>query len=434
MSSLRNRLQSLQSRMAEISDEIEAIGQTAQDENRDLNDDETKLLDELGTEFDGLVEKESTLKSNIASLEKVRALKAPEPQGMVPQIASGTKLAVAVASHDRSKYFNSSEEAYAMGRWLFGLCGHQSSRQWSIQNGFDYRNDQSVGDDPSGGYTVPKPLMATIIRLLEEYGIFRRFARNVPMSAMTLDVPKRSSGLTVRYPGEGQEILRSDIVTEQVNLIAKKYACLNVMSSELAEDAIISWTDLVAREIAWAIALAEDTNSFLGDGSATDGGISGIQSALLAGSKKTVAAGSVTLSDLEDLAGSLANYAGISPAWYMSRYMYFTVVLNLLNQAGGTDMRQVEAGGELMLMGAPVRITNVLPGQTVGAGDLYIVYGDLQMGAMLGVRRQLNIRLLTELFAVTDQIGIIATSRSDTAIHETGDATDAGAIVGLFNA
>ena len=115
----------------------------------------------------------------------------------------------------------------------------------------------------------------------------------------------------------------------------------------------------------------------------------------------------------------------------MNRYAYFTVVVGLLNAQGGTDMRQTEEGGELMLMGYPVTFTQVLPGKSAAAGDLGIVFGDLALGAIMGTSRQLTMRLLTELYAASDQVGMVATSRSDSVIHSVGDADNAGAIVGL---
>ena len=194
----------------------------------------------------------------------------------------------------------------------------------------------------------------------------------------------------MKYPGEGNAIDPSDVTVDQVNLVAKKYAMLNIMSSELSDDSIISWTDLVAREMAWALALAEDTNSFLGDGTATFGGITGIANALAAGSLLPGAAGlwgGISLNLLEELAGLPPAYPGFQGRWYMSKYAYFNVVVSLLNAAGGTDMRQVEAGGDFMLMGYPVTWTQVLPGKAGADGDLAIVFGDLAMGSMLGVRR-----------------------------------------------
>ena len=438
--SLRKQLKGKQERMGEILDEIEGIGATAQAEDRDLSDDEMTLIADLQAESKKHEASIVTLKDAVANADRAKENRLNAEAIHVNReshsvITGGNLLSVpAKAKGSKTKYFENEAEAYAMGKWILGLCGENASRRDAIAMGFSYENDQAGGSPSLGGATVPTPLAATIIRLVEEYGVFRRFSRNMPMSAATLDVPRRTGPLTVMYPNEGQVITGSDVTSDQVQLVAKKYAVLNIMSTELLEDAIISWTDLIATEIAWSIALAEDTNSFLGDGTGTYGGITGIANALQAGSLIAGGAGlwgGVDLGRLEQLAGMPPAYAGFQGRWYMNRYAYFTAIVSLLNAAGGTDMRQIEQGGELMLMGYPVTFTQVLPGKSGADGDLGIVFGDLALGSMLGTARNLNIRLLTELYAASDQVGMVATSRSDTVIHDVGDADNAGAIVGL---
>ena len=206
--SLRSQLQTCQSRLHEIRDEIEAIGQAAEDDNRDISEDEGKIIDDLRAEFESQERKEKTLKGAVESFERTQRERLPAPSNVaeMPAAAGGVAKLPAVARGQRSKVFKETRDAYAMGRWLYGMCGDQKSREWAISQGYDYRNAQEVGTDTAGGFSVPTPLAAEIIRLIEEYGVFRQFSRNMPMSAMTLDVPKRTTGLTIYYPGEGNAI------------------------------------------------------------------------------------------------------------------------------------------------------------------------------------------------------------------------------------
>ena len=250
-------------------------------------------------------------------------------------------------------------------------------------------------------------------------------------------MPRYDDGLTVYYPAEGGSITASDLTFGQVNLAATKYAALALMSTELNEDSVISMTDLITRDIAYKFALAEDTNSFLGDGGAGFGGITGIGTALQDGSKVTLATAgwaNLALADLHQAVGLLPQYSGTRPRWYMSSYAYQVAVLPLLTALGGTDMRQFEEGGDMMLLGYPVTFTQVLPKATVALSDLLIVFGDLDLGAYSGQRRNLWVRTLNELYAANDQIGIQATMRADSVIHSVGTASDPGAIIGIYNA
>ncbi len=64
-------------------------------------------------------------------------------------------------------------------------------------------------------------------------------------------------------------------------------------------------------------------------------------------------------------------------------------------------------------------------------GSVMIAFGDLSQAAVLGDRRELRLKFLTERFADTDQIGIIGTERVDIVAHSLGDNTTAGPVVGL---
>ena len=447
MSSLRKQLGEAQARMAEINDELEAVGQAAAEEGRDLTEEDSEVVNKLTDEFEKKSKACDRLQTLIDTKDKIAEKKVVPAtiQAQDALIATGTpyderRLVPAKVRGQRSKVFDSTLECYEVGRWLNGLVGNEFDKQWAIEKGMTYRNDMTGGSPTAGGYTVPDPMAATIIRLVEEYGVFRRFARNAAMSSDTLDVPKRADGLTIYYPAEGDAITASDILFAQVNLVAKKYAQLAIMSTELNEDSIISMTDLITTEMAWNFAKAEDDNSFNGDGTGTFGGITGIKSALDTGSKVTLAATNtspqdITLQDLETMLGLVPQYSGVNPRWYMNSYIYHTVVLSLLNAAGGTDMRQTEAGGEMMLMGYPVTFTQTLPGNIASPADnMFIVCGDLNLGAYLGTRRNVTIRVLNELYAANDQIGLVGTMRSDTQIHDVGTTTESGCIIGLWTA
>jgi len=60
-------------------------------------------------------------------------------------------------------------------------------------------------------------------------------------------------------------------------------------------------------------------------------------------------------------------------------------------------------------------LVNALPGAGAGTGDLIAVFGDLSVSHYFGDRRQLNFKVLDQLFAVNDQVGIICTQRVDIA-------------------
>ena len=435
MSALRKQLAAAQSRMVEIADEIEAIGATAAEENRELGESDTKMIDGLTEEYNAAEQTVKNLTAMLAVKERLQAAKITPVSIEAADTSSlnhgSTQAALpAQVRRIKSKVYDSTADAYAVGKWLTGLLGNQHSRQWCIDRGMNFHNAMSEGTDTAGGFAVPDPMAARLIELVEDYGVFRRFASNVVASSDTLAIPKLSADTTVYYPAEGAAITPSDLTFAQVSHTLRKYAQLAIMSSEVSEDAIISMTDTVTRAMARQFASAEDTNSFLGDGSAGFGSITGIEAALAAGSTTS---GTVTLANLETLNGDLKRYSGQSPVWFMHSFHYYNDVVPALVALGGTDMRQTEAGGAQMLYGYPVVFTQVLTGSAASTGDLLVVLGDLSMSASLATRRNVTVRVLNELYAANDQIGLVATMRSDTQIHDVGDASNAGGITALLS-
>ena len=117
----------------------------------------------------------------------------------------------------RSKYYDSTYECYAMGMYLGGLIGRPNCRRWCSDRGIAFKNAMEEGTDSLGGYAVPDPLAATIVRLVEQYGVFRSNARPAIMTSDTLAVPAYAAGLTVLLSGRRgcDHSQRSDAGTSQ---------------------------------------------------------------------------------------------------------------------------------------------------------------------------------------------------------------------------
>lgn len=445
--SLKQKIESLGARNKSIADEIAALGSVeAEGEAQDVA---LNTIKELGDEFDAN-EKQLDVLNNAydqTQIASVRAVAQRVPAEVIVGDAQNQqvdakpgweRIAIpAKAAFCKSRFFDNDREAYFSGLFLCASAGNDLAKAKLSESGYSLkgaRNDMATAPGNAGGFAVPEPMAATIIRLVEEAGVARRSLQNIPMTSSTLDVPKRDGGLTVYYPGEGQNITNSDITFGQVNLVAKKYAVLALMSTELEEDAIISMVDLVVEEIAYAIAVAEDTNSFLGDGTAAFNGITGIANALNAGAQLNLNAnwGAQTLDEFTDAVAALPLYSGMRPAWYVNHSGFAASMQRLMYTTGGNTTDNVAAGTPAQFLGFPVYFTQVLPGLNAVAGDLTVVLGDLRLGGYMGIRRSLTIKVLNELYAASDQVGIVATSRSDTQIFDVGDATNAGCIVGLY--
>ena len=79
------------------------------------------------------------------------------------------------------------------------------------------------------------------------------------------------------------------------------------------------------------------------------------------------------------------------------------------------------------LLGYPVEFVSCMP-STEANDQICAILGELELGAMLGERRELNIAKSDDVFFGNDQIAIRGIERIDIAVYGVGDTTDAGAL------
>jgi len=296
-----------------------------------------------------------------------------------------------------------------------------------------------------GGVLVPTELSAILIDKLGHYGKYRKNALVLPVGSDRLLVPKVEADLTVYAPGEGAEITKSDMEFSQVGLTMIKMCCLAAVSSELAEDSVIAVGEIVGRSMARSIAKKEDEIGFVGDGTSTYFGRTGICGALL-GVDETignikglkVASGNayseITLDDFEGAVAILPDDADDGAKWYVNRKFFFNVMYKLARAAGAADLFAILTDRkERYFMGYEVEFVHAMP-STEANSQICALLGDLSLGAYLGERRQITIARSTDVYFANDQIGYRATERVDFNAFGVGDTTEAGPIVGLITA
>jgi len=249
------KVEQINAQLQEVAVEIEAIAEVAKAEDRDLNEQEQNRvleLDEKAAELSAEKERAEKVEAAMAKiLDRKLAEESASVQPIEIQEPQEVKMSVpARVKAQRTRNFDSAEGAYEAGMYFAALGGDRRAQQ--------FLNDQSIGDDTKGGFTVPTPLSNALINLLEQYGVARQSCRRIVMSAETWTVPKVAGHSTVYYPGEAGTITPSDMTFTQVGLVAKKIAALVKMSTEVVEDSIISIMDTVVQDIAYSIAIAED--------------------------------------------------------------------------------------------------------------------------------------------------------------------------------
>jgi HK97 family phage major capsid protein len=342
------------------------------------------------------------------------------------------------------------KQAYLAGMFFLGAIGTsipglRDDRviNWNREHGIDlsFRNALGGENNLLGGVLVPDEVEQRVIDLREARGVARREAMVSPMSSDTKLVARRTGGLTAYFVGQNPSsgITESDKNWDNIELVAKTLATLTRYSIQLSDDAIISIGDDLTSEIAYAFADKEDECLFNGTGTSTYGGIVGLKSGTLAGSKVTAATGNTAfstldLADFEAMVGKLPTYAEPNAKWYVSKAGWAASMLRLVDAGGGNTWRDLADGKrELSFLGYPVVISQVmnstLDAQTSTDGLVY--FGDMRQAVTLGNRRGVSVFPSEHRYMEYNQIGIRGMQRFDLNYHERGTSTVAGSIIML---
>jgi HK97 family phage major capsid protein len=335
------------------------------------------------------------------------------------------------------------DKALRFGHWLLASKGNRKSLSFCDRHGIEVKA-HTEGVNSAGGFLVPDEFETELISLREQFGVFRREARVRPMSSDTLRVPRRSATLSASFVGEATAGTESTQTFESVLLVAKKAMVLTTVSNELNEDAFVNLADDVAGEIAYAFAKKEDECGFIGTGTSTYGGIQGVVDIIENGTTAVQYYDSTLSSSFADLSlDNIGAFMGLLPAYadtpnakfYMHKAVWHGAFEAALTSAGGTSAREIKDGyaGQPTLFGYPVVFTQVMR-SSYTANKIVALFGDLTLAASFGDRRQTTIQISDSALNAfeQDELAIRGTERFDINVHDAGDSSTTGPIVGLL--
>lgn len=338
---------------------------------------------------------------------------------------------------------NAQENAYRSGMFLRAhLLKDAKAIEYCRANGVSLERDMTGTNNSTGGVLVPVEMENSIIDLRIEYGVFRSNARVVPMASDTKNQPRRTGGLTAYAVGPGQAGTESTPTYDLIELVARKWMVLAEYEKEFSDDAIISAADTLASEIAYAFTYAEDNAGFNGTGLSSTHGIVGIIAQLTAATAGLQTASGnlwseIVEADILGVIGKLPQFARKSGnvKWYCSHTFWATVLQRLALAKGGVTLAEVQGKMQEIAFGYPVEIVEVMPLAEANS-QIPLLFGNLSQAATFGDRRGVEISVADQHASnwASDILAVKGTERFDINVHDVGDTTNAGAIVGLITA
>lgn len=217
----------------------------------------------------GLIDAEGKARPAFATSE-VKAGKSAEERMYEDRVKSG------------SATFRDYDTAYGWHQWL-GWKFSSLGQNWDAADAFKKRyGDWAQGKTmtttgvASAGPLVPDAFRPDLIRVVNEAGDAFALVSPIPMGNQELIWPRRTGGVAANFVGEGSAITAADPTYENVSLRAKTLSALTIASEQIIADSPVGVADKVFEEIAHGIADRIDECFFIGDGSATYGGMVGI--------------------------------------------------------------------------------------------------------------------------------------------------------------
>ena len=244
---------------------------------------------------------------------------------------------------------------------------------------------------------------------MEEENIFRGLANVITTSSGDRKIPVVASKGTASWVDEEGEIPESDDAFNQVTIGAYKLATLIKVSEELLNDSVFNLQSYIAKEFGRRIGAKEEEAFFTGNGAGKPTGIfntlNGAQLGVTAAS-----ATAITADEIMDLFYSLKSPYRKKAIFVMNDAT--VKAIRKLKDGNGQYLWQpsITAGTPDTILNRPVKTSAYVP--TIEAAAKTIAFGDFGY-YWVADRQGRSFKRLNELYAVTGQVGFMATQRVD---------------------
>lgn len=277
------------------------------------------------------------------------------------------------------------------------------------KSSFEIKNALEEGTDSEGGYLVPDEFEQKLVESLEEENIFRKLANVIQTSSGDRKIPVVATKGTASWVDEEGTIPESDDSFSQVSIGAYKLATLIKVSEELLNDSIFNLESYIATEFGRRIGNKEEESFIVGDGTGKPTGILASSGGGQLG-KTTTSTTSITFDDIIDLYYSLSSPYRKNASFIMNDST--VKAIRKLKDGSGNYIWQpsMTAGVPDTILNCPVYTSTYVP--AIAAGNKTVVFGDYSY-YWIADRQGRSFKRLNELYAVTGQVGFVASQRVD---------------------
>ena len=243
---------------------------------------------------------------------------------------------------------------------------------------------------------------------MEEESIFRQMATVIKTSNGDRKIPIVTSKGEAVWMDEEQQYSLSDDMFGQASLSAYKLGTAIKISEELLNDSVFDLPSYIAKEFARRIGAKEEEAFFVGDGKGKPTGIFNAAGGAENGTSTTGA--SITFDDVMELFYSLRSPYRKKAVWVLNDSTV-KALRKLKDNTGNYIWNpSVQAGVPDTILNRPYKTSSYVP--EIKAGNKCMAFGDFSY-YWVADRQGRSFKRLNELFAMTGQVGFLASQRLD---------------------
>jgi HK97 family phage major capsid protein len=279
--------------------------------------------------------------------------------------------------------------------------------------GPEIRNALAEGTDSAGGVTVPSFLLPQLVdRMRAQQTVIKAGARTVMLDTLKTTIARLDSDPVAAWRNENASIANSDAVFSPVVLQARSLAVIVQVSMELLEDSI-NLNEAMQQAFTSSFAVELDRVALFGSGTLPEP----------RGIFNTAGIGSVSMGT-NGLA--LTNFDPLIDAWQSLKDVNApdpTAAILAPRTAAKIaklkDLQNQPLRKPQLIEGLPIFSSTSVPiNQTQGSSSVAssIIMGDFSQ-LLIGVRTELRIQLLRELYAANGQYAFLCYLRADIGVE-----------------
>lgn len=344
-------------------EEMEALIDTAEAEDRDFTDEEQAEYEQRKAEAENL-------KRRIERLEEFRARLAGAPEPTKPEVREQPK--VEARDFDATDFKNLAEFTRSI------VFNPRDQRLHGLH--VEARDDLEMGTPGQGGYLVPTQFMDDLMQFAARGSVIRPRATVIapggaPDAAVQIPVLNQSgsngvyAGVQVAWIDEGGDKPETNPTFDQIELEPNEVAAHTVLTDKVIRNA--PELEMIVRNLlTGGIAAAEDVAFISGDGDGKPTGFIGHSSNITV---NRAGADAVSYIDLVEMYSRM--YLGGNPVWLVTQRI-LPALMQMEDTQGGLIWQPGNArdGVPNTLFGYPVVVSNRMP--ALGdEGD--VVFADL---------------------------------------------------------